>query len=142
MSKATEALALRSVHNPHNLCSKFGGSVFVVYLPADSSFAGRSAAAWAVASVRGVKFDGPWYDHGAKTFMLDNRDGGLKDQRAGALDKALAFAAAQVSDHPTRWGRDPFGAWQTMDVLERAGVKAREVREVDPARELVVAEAS
>lgn len=133
MSKATEALAVRGIHNPWGLCREFGGSVIVTYSPADRGRGAISWARWAVTSVRGVKFDGPWYDHGAKTFMLDSRDGGIAEQRAAALGKALAFAAAQVNpNQPTRWGRDPFGAWQTMDVLERAGMKAKDVREVHP----------
>lgn len=144
MSKTIEALHLRGIYNPHNLCSKFGGSVYVDYRPQENGRMATSAA-YRVIGVRGQKFSTVWYHHGCRVFMVPypthgvTGSGGsdsLKERRATALSAALSFAGALVSDQPTRWGRDPFGAWQTMDVLGRAGVKAREAREVTPTSDL------
>lgn len=132
MSKATEALAARGIYSPWGLCQGFGGVLFVDYRSLDSASVTYSEPGYSVFGVRGQKFSSAWYDHGARVFTLP-RDGTLKDRRAVALAEALAFAAAQVSARPTRWGRDPFGAWQAMDVIERAGLKAREVRGVSPS---------
>lgn len=110
-----EALREVGIFNPHNLCAKGGGTVYVDYRAQQTGLAYRGAA-WQVIAVRGPKTDPSswWGDYGNKTFDVQGRED-KEPQRVAAL----AFASDFLSVNG-EWVKDCFGAYQRPEVVANA----------------------
>lgn len=118
-----------NIANSHNVCSAFGGKVFISYVPEET---GRSyrAAGWNVCGI-GFKTDpdGWWGNHGAKTFDVHafrTYEMTHHEAKAAAFEAAKAWCVEKYG--LTEWVKDPFGGYQTPDVIERMEKAIKEVK--------------
>ena len=113
-----EALREVGIYNPHLLCRKGGGTVYVDYRPAQPGPAYHGAA-WQIIAVRGPKTDpgAHWRDYGNKTFNVVCR-AERDPQRVAALGWASEFLG--LLDGGDGWVKDPFVAYQRPEVIESA----------------------
>lgn len=114
--------ALLNITNPHNLCAQFGDPTHRIYLDYGRSSSGRGPgiAQWQVVQPGGkTDSDGPWYNHGHKTFMLATTHMPSFTERKEAA-RQLAVVWAREKYGITDWERDCYGAYQVAGTIERA----------------------
>lgn len=117
--KLTKAiLREHGIINPYDLCKAGRDKVAVVYRHQELGRMNQPAR-W---QVMGVGFqvdpDGPWYNYGAKTFIVgSHRNETHAQSKERQRQAAIAWATERYGI--TEWERDPFGDFQAKATMDR-----------------------
>jgi|ERR1700721_1389691 len=106
------------IHNSHNIANLTEQKIWICFSPADYDRGGYGSAHYSVIHI-GYKTDpdGPWYNHGNKTFLS------LSKSKEEILPEAIIWTNEKFGSR--EWVRDPWGSYQDASALELAWAQVK-----------------